>query len=476
MEAIEIGRLFSAGQRRDVDRVVLLSFWRKVRQVAADGAPLTTPRPCDVAAEVEVNSPYSPIEENRQGDTRTNSRPATVSVQPGLGPRTRRIPSERTDSRIRVCHLAMADVQGGAEIQLAVLLASLAKMPDLEISVVLLNDGGFASQLKDLGVKVDVILESRHNFLVMVKELADYFKREEIDILHTHKYKDNVLGTLASLPRGIRVRVRTVHGSPEPYIGFEAAKMAVYEKLDYLANRWFVDRILAVSFDLHGQLIRRYGAEKVTCVHNGVNIEQVHPSKSVTELRRELGISERDFVIGTIGRLVPVKGQGYLLKAARLIQRQRPNVKCIIAGDGPLKSSLQATAHEYNLGNNVLFLGHRSDVYDILRLMDVFVLPSLSEGIPMALLEALALGRPVVASRVGGIPEVIQHGVTGLLTTPENEEELAQNCMAVMDDLKLGQTLGAAGQRRIEEEFSAGVMADKVAEIYRTLVSGGISR
>ena len=112
--------------------------------------------------------------------------------------------------------MAMADVQGGAEIQLAVLLASLAKMPDLEISVVLLNDGGFASQLKDLGVKVDVILESRHNFLVMVKELADYFKREEIDILHTHKYKDNVLGTLASLPRGIRVRVRTVHGSPEP--------------------------------------------------------------------------------------------------------------------------------------------------------------------------------------------------------------------------------------------------------------------
>jgi glycosyltransferase involved in cell wall biosynthesis len=381
-----------------------------------------------------------------------------------------------TASRIRVCHLAMADLAAGAEIQLAILLASLAKMRDLEVSAVLFNEGYLASKLRGLRVKTEVIPESRHNPLSIFRQLVDYFKRQEIDIIHTHKHKDNVLGVLASLHQGIRGRVRTVHGSPEPFAGFEAAKMSMYESIDNCANRWLVDRILAVSADLQAQLIKRFGAEKVTCIHNAIDVDQIRVTRPTTEMRRELNLGEQDFVIGTMGRLVPVKGLDCFLRAAQIIHRQRPNVKFIIAGDGPLKSSLQSMARQYGLDPNVLFLGHRNDSYNILRLMDLFVLPSSSEGIPMVLLEALALARPVVASRVGGIPEVVEHGVNGLLVPPGNDDELACTCVAVMENCQFARALGAAGRKRVETQFSATFMAEKVAEVYRALVSSGGGR
>ena len=117
-----------------------------------------------------------------------------------------------------------------------------------------------------------------------------------------------------------------------------------------------------------------------------------------------------------------------------------------------------------------MFIGHRSDGNNILGLMDLFVLPSLSEGIPLVLLEALALARRVVATAVGGIPEVVEHQISGLLVTPGNHDELAKGCLTVMDDPALAQRLGHAGRKRVEEAFSADVMVENVANLYRALV------
>ncbi len=151
-------------------------------------------------------------------------------------------------------------------------------------------------------------------------------------------------------------------------------------------------------------------------------------------------------------------------------------MKFIIAGEGPLRVSLQELTHKYGLDKDVLFLGHRDDAYETLAFMDLFVLPSFSEGIPMVLLEALALARPVVASRVGGIPEVIEHGINGLLVRAGREDELAQSCISLMNNYEWARRLGATGRKCIEEKFSARLMAEKVAEVYRTLASNEESR
>jgi len=168
-----------------------------------------------------------------------------------------------------------------------------------------------------------------------------------------------------------------------------------------------------------------------------------------------------------------VKGFDSLLRAARIIHQQRSKARFVIAGDGPLKESLQALAHACGLENDVLFLGHRDDGPEVLELMDLFVLPSLHEGIPMVLLEALALERPVVATRVGGIPEVVEDGISGMLVQASNDQQLADTCITVMDDGHLARRLGVAGRNRIEERFSARVMAEKMAELYRALTKAG---
>jgi glycosyltransferase involved in cell wall biosynthesis len=343
-------------------------------------------------------------------------------------------------------------------------------MPEFDTSVILLNDGGPAAELRRRGISTTVIPESRHTAASIVRQLVRHFARHPVDVLHTHNFKDNVLGILATLPRKGCRRVRTVHGRGEPFTGLAAAKMRLYRGVDHLVTRWWVDRIVAVSVDLETHLARSFGAQRVMCIHNGIALEQVRVAKPSTELRQELNLGAQDFVIGTMGRLVPVKGLETFLKAARIIQSRKDKVKFLIVGDGPLKGTLRALARHYGLEHDVLFLGHRNDSYDVLAMMDVLVLPSLSEGIPMVLLEALALKRPVVASRVGGIPEVVEDCATGRLVEPGREGELAEACIALMDDPDLAERLGLAGRHRVRERFSVRSMAEKVADVYRSLL------
>jgi glycosyltransferase involved in cell wall biosynthesis len=366
----------------------------------------------------------------------------------------------------------MADLWAGAEVQLAVLLRSLAALADLEVSAILFNDGWLARELRDTGVRTHVIAETERNSLSILRELDNYFRRNPVDVLHSHKYKDNILAALASIRRRVAYRVRTIHGAPEPFSRLEAVKMNAYGVLDGLVNRWAVDRLLTVSLALRDCLAEEFGADKITTIHNGVDLARIRVTGDLVNLRKELGVDRHDFIIGTMGRLHPVKGLEVFLRAARVINERGRRARFIIAGDGPLREQLQALAQQYGLAHEVMFLGHRSDGNNILGLMDLFVLPSLSEGIPMVLLEALALARPVVATAVGGIPEVIEHEINGLLVDAGNHDDLATGCLRVMSDPVLAQGLGHAGRKRVEEAFSADIMAENVANVYRSLMYG----
>jgi glycosyltransferase involved in cell wall biosynthesis len=381
----------------------------------------------------------------------------------------------RRSPKIRVCHIAMADLWAGAEVQLAILLRSLARLEDLEVSAILFNAGWLAQELNNAGIRTHIILEAECNPFLIVRELSDYFRRNSIDVLHTHKYKDNILAALASIGRSAPYRVRTVHGAPEPFAGLQALKMTAYGMLDSLVNRWGVDRLVAVSFALRGLLVERFGSGKVTCIHNAVEVDRIRVSTDLRNLRKELGLDPHEFVIGTMGRLHPVKGLDVFVRAARIIKDHGNRAKFIIAGDGPLRGQLQALTQQFGLAREITFLGHRSDGNNILGLMDLFVLPSLSEGIPLVLLEALALARPVVATAVGGIPEIVEHQISGLLVPAGNPDDLAKGCLTVMHDPALAQRLGHAGRMRVEKAFSADVMAENIANVYRMLMCTGES-
>jgi glycosyltransferase involved in cell wall biosynthesis len=372
---------------------------------------------------------------------------------------------------IKVSHIAHGDLWAGAEVQLVTLLEGLVHDSRLELSAILLNDGRLACEIKKLGVPVTVLSEERYSSCRLFMNLVTVLRRQRPDLVHTHKYKDNILGTIAAAAVGIRNVIRVVHGMTEPFKGMAYVKMMGYESIDRLITRLIVKKVIAVSEDIESDLRRRYGSHKVVQIHNGINLRRVTVTQHREHIRRALGFQSGDRVIGTVGRLTPVKGHEVLLHAAGSLIRKWGNVKVLIVGDGPLKASLTQLIHDLRLEKEVVLAGQRDDVYDLVNCMDVFVLPSLHEGIPMVLLEALALKRPVVASRVGGIPEVVTHGVGGFLVSPGNADGLEQGLVRILADKFYAKSLAEAGRCRVEEELNAKIMAERTADLYCSLVS-----
>jgi glycosyltransferase involved in cell wall biosynthesis/protein-tyrosine-phosphatase len=363
-----------------------------------------------------------------------------------------------------------ADLWAGAEVHLATIAGYLAAQTDMDVSYVLFNEGRLAGELRALGVPVTIIDETRLGPAAMMTRLTTWLASRPFDVVHTHRYKDTVLGALAARLAGVPNVVRTVHGHPEPTGGWSAMKLRMYESLDRFALRRWASVIVAVSKNLADSLRGAgFWPGMVTAIHNGAApIPPIAPDDRAA-LRRELNLPPDALVIGTVGRLVPVKGHVDLIRAVALAQPRMPQARLVIAGDGPLLGDLWAMAGRLGIDKHCVFAGHRADVHRVLAAMDVFALPSLSEGIPMALLEAMSLGVPVVATRVGGIPEVVRDRVTGLLVPPGDDRALAEACLELARYPDWAAEIGAAGQVFVTEEYTQERAGRALADTYRSL-------
>ncbi|ULA61355.1 MAG: Putative Glycosyl transferase, group 1 [Nitrospira sp.] len=366
----------------------------------------------------------------------------------------------------------MGDLWAGAEVHLLALMTYLVRLHDFEWSVVLFNEGRLADELRKLPLSLTVIPEKYYSPPAIVSRLAKIFRQFRPDIVHTHKYKDSILGSIVARYMGIPHVVRAVHGMPEPFTGLRSLKMAGYTIADRLVTGRLVDKVIAVSSDIEKVLLRTYGSNQVVCIHNGIDLEAVQLTTKRAEKRKEWHVDDREVLIGTVGRLVPVKGHAILLEAFRILRQRHHNVRLIFIGDGPLRGHLEAEAKRLGLDQSVIFSGHQEQSYDFINMMDLFVLPSRHEGIPMVLLEAYALKRPVIASQVGGIPEVVTHAHSGLLVNPEDPTAFAGAMSDLIEDQARALAFGEAGRRHVECEFSASMMADRTARVYRSLCVG----
>ena len=369
---------------------------------------------------------------------------------------------------IKVCHIAMGDLWAGAEVQLLALMKYLVRLPGFEWTVILFNDGKLANELRRLPLSLTIIPEKEHGPVTIAFRLAKQLRRIRPDIVHTHKYKDSILGSLIARCLRVPYVIRVVHGMPEPFTGLKNLKMAGYTFVDRLVTRWFINKVVAVSSDIEKLLSLIYGKDRVVRIHNGIDLEAVRVTTDRLAKRKEWHIDDDVILIGTAGRLVPVKGHTILLKALHTLSERHPTVRLLLVGDGPLRDSLKSEARRLGLEEKVILAGHQEESYDFIHMMDIFVLPSLHEGIPMVLLEALALERPVVASRVGGIPEVVSNGVSGMLATPGNDAEFAVALQELIQDREVAVALGIAGRHRVEQDFDAALMAKRTATLYQS--------
>jgi len=297
--------------------------------------------------------------------------------------------------------------------------------------------------------------------------VADKLRRESFSLLHTHDYKTDLLGLVAAKLARVPC-VATVHG----YV-FVSHRVRIYQMLDLLALRFF-PRVITVSEELRRQLLAAgLRGERVVTVHNAIDpvafVSQ--GTQSISWLRQQLGIGQDQPLIAVVGRLIPGKGHRYFLEAAKQVLQARPEARFLVVGEGPLRGELETMNVTLGIQHAVSFLGFRQDAAALMKASNLIVLSSLEEGLPVVLLEALALARPVVATAVGGVTEVVMHKETGLLVPPRDADELARAMLYLLDHPDEGARMGRKGQEVVARDFTVEAMAEKIATVYRQILT-----
>jgi glycosyltransferase involved in cell wall biosynthesis len=276
----------------------------------------------------------------------------------------------------------------------------------------------------------------------------------------------NTYGCLAALLGRIPI-ITTVHG--KAYYGDKWRRRLAYR---CVARSSF--RMVAVSEDIRRFLVQEVGVrpDRVSTIYNGIDVKAYYPSERGATVRGELGIAPAAPVIGMVGSLYPVKGHTYLLQAAVRVVKAFPLAVFLIVGRGGLLDQLREQAQQLGIGAHVRFLGFSEDIPPLLQAMDIFALPSLSEGLSLSLLEAMAAGKPAVATAVGGNPEVVLHEETGFLVPSQDVEALACRIISLLKDQAMAHQFGVHGQRRALETFSVEHMVNAYQDLYQEALLG----
>ena len=372
----------------------------------------------------------------------------------------------------RILHLVLNQIRGGAEEHVIPLLTTARDYgftPFLAAPAALLET--MAPELAESGVK-SLTLEPPPPLLGMrfTLQLAAMLRRQQIDLVHSH----STIGSLCALPASRiwrrRSIIETCHGRE---FWREGKRIRGSFWLDHQASR-FLDRFIAVSHATARYLRETKGipSNKIVVIHNGRDLRSLLPPKpeQIAKARAELGLTNEQAVL-LLGRLAKEKGHGLLLDALKILGSRRPRLIAIFAGIGPLEAELKAKYKAAGLTDQVRFLGYRTDLQRLMAAADLVVLPSISEGLPLAAIEALAAARPVVATETGGIPEIVLNGQTGLLVPPCDSVALAEAMHRVLSDPALALRLGTNGRLFVEQHFDVRVQIERTMALYRDVTS-----
>jgi glycosyltransferase involved in cell wall biosynthesis len=332
------------------------------------------------------------------------------------------------------------------------------------------------SALESNGVRRVVIQEFIRDLAPLsdwqaLMRLCGLFRKERPVIVHTHTSKAGMLGRWAAFFAGVPVIIHTPHG--HVFWGyFNRFKTAVF----ILLERWSARITTRIVTLTHREMMdhvrfRIAPEEKFTVVHSGVDLNLYSGyAEDILKVRQDMDLPQDAFVVGTTGRLTAVKGHIHLLRAAAGILKHRKDIYFVLLGDGELRDDLRVYADQEAIIQNVRFLGWRSDVASALSALDVFVFPSLNEGMGKAIVEAMAMGKPVIASAVGGIPDLVVHGENGLLVPPADSEALAQAILDLYENPDKRESMGEAG-KATAAEYGVDAMLLKIEDLYKACLA-----
>jgi len=349
---------------------------------------------------------------------------------------------------------------GGAERSLQRLVLSLDREEFQPVVTSLTRDGAVGALLRRHDIPVRCLGMNRID-VGAVGRLAKMLRDDEIEILHSFLFHANIVGRLAARLAGTKIVISSI-------------RVAEPRRHHLWAESWthrFVHRFTCVSESLRDYIVSQTSIprRKLVVIPNGVDISEFREAQPVP--RETIGLSDEDGMVLFVGRLDKQKGVTYLLKAAARVVRQSPKVHFVIAGAGRLEGRLKRYVRWKKLADNVHFVGFRDDLPSLMKACDMFVCPSLWEGMPNVILEAMACAKPVIATRVVGCVDLVKDGETGLLVPPRDASALADAIFRLFDEPDAAASMGAAGLQRVREHFTVELMVNRNISLYRQLLS-----
>ena len=323
------------------------------------------------------------------------------------------------------------------------------------------------SPLGQIGVKLRTLgysitnAERKAGFDVsLVKALHLFIKTHNIDVVHCHQYTPYVYGVLGAIGTDAKV-IFTEHGRFFPDL--PSRKRKIVNPFLSLITKHITAISAATKKSLH--VIENFPRNKIKVIYNGIEGKNYLEGAAGIE-KVSIGIPENSQVLGTVARLDPIKNQLMMIKAMPEILKRFPKTVLLIVGDGPERKNLESACESLQVSKDVIFTGFREDIPDLMQIIDIFLLTSFSEGTAMTLLEAMAAGRPCIATRVGGNPEIVVDEVTGYLVENDNPDTLSQKICALLGNKALLEEMGRNGRQRFLANFTVHQMASQYQELY----------
>jgi glycosyltransferase involved in cell wall biosynthesis len=359
------------------------------------------------------------------------------------------------NKRFNILHTEWSEGWGGQEMRILMEMTGHARQGH---RLLLLSPPGCPLSRAAAEAGLEVIPHKiRHGFdLASLWRIKRILRERQIEVLHTHSSVDSWVASLAGKWAGVPVLIRTRHISLP-------AKTHRFNRV-----YGFPDAVITTGEHIRRNLIEGYGlpAERVFSIPTGVDTDRFFPRPPEWSLKQSLGLPKESPVVTLVAVLRTQKRHELVLAAAPKIIARFPKTRFLFVGDGPGRNRISRAIEQQNLAASVLLTGYRQDIPEILSFTDIAVIPSLAEGIPQFLLQAMAMAKPAVATRVGGIPEIITSGTNGLLVPPEDPQALAEAVCSLLADPGKTDELGAKARRLIEDHFTLLQMADRIYQVY----------